>query len=327
MLLGFNHYNPSVRSFCLYKAMNEMHLNLSTISKSVYSSSDIVHGEINYGQGLLVSSHVVANEHQHKDLFRLSEIAFGECDFHIRLNAIQQLSVLLVKDSEGYLLSTIDQKWSFSICLSCLKFIQSYDWYTSLTINNEAESSLFSLQTIILLRNILLAVPSLRNALSISKSSINTEDSLNITPLVTCILKYRLTPYRSDLFDKSTVPFDPRHMDLFHLICYEIIFIYSSSLYDSSFWKKNYFNEKISFDYPESNMKNGSAYNLLLPSFLCKDIFCVSPGQDLHFLYQKYVLPICSTSVSVHIDIIPTHHIPERNNLEVILSEINFHNR
>lgn len=317
LLLGFNHQDPSVQSSCLFKAINEMQLILPDISKTTYLSPNFRHVNIRDKQSSLSPS-IGATESQHHEIFRLSEIAFSECDFHIRLNAIQQLNVLLVKDFGGYLISTADFNWLINICQACLKFINSFDWYASPHHDHEAESSLFSLQSIILLRNIILSSTVIRNSISLSPDE-NIQNSLNITPLVLLILKYRLTECRSNLSDKTTLSFDPRHMDLFHLICYEILFIYSCSLYEASFWKINNFGEFFIFDYIEVSNRQ-SAGNLLLPSFLDSDIYCVCPGQDLQFLYQKYTVQIASSFADGCINLCHLQSVKKDYDLDVAIS-------
>jgi hypothetical protein len=294
------------------------------------------------GGGSRKSNHLPHHTLAHGDLYKLSEISFGECDFHIRLNAIQQLNILLTKDSENFLLSTINRKWCLEICEICLERIQEFDWYSPSPsahgttsghdlISPEAETSLFSLQTIILLRNILLVAPDLHEnvllclPLSPSPSLFNNhqktmERSLDLTPLLISILKYRLMdsysphppPPSRDSEKSSIFPFDLRHYELFHLLCYEIIiFILSSSFNSSSLWHSwnshrihsqwNLFPSQSSPLPPPSSSPGREEINLQLPSFLWDDLCCFYPGHDLFYLYQKYCLQFHCSPVLLHI--------------------------
>jgi hypothetical protein len=286
------------------------------------------------------------DEHQlrHSDLYQLSEIAFGQCDLHIRLNAIQQLNILLVREDVTSLLSsTSDQEWCLKICQLCLEVASHFDWHappprvphpsSSPRFQQEpfeADSSLFSIQGIILLRNILLSVPSLRPHLGCSfnlqgYTSPTSGPYLDLTPIVISILKYRLLASQDqNTVDNSRVSLDHhhRHREFFHLFCSEIVILFSSSLYDSSLWTRT--QSKISSIIPRTDRDFGShttpstktKINFQLPSFLWDDLLAVNPDQDLLYLYQKYAVNILCSSVILHFTQRATHLNNKNNNDE-----------
>lgn len=328
-MIGLTHHNSSVQSLCLFKLSSEIHSHqnhlIPRISSNHLPTSSVCSSEIlpiawktrvellsSPAEGGKLNSRIQYSQaNHHSDVYKLSEISFGDCDFHIRLNAIQQLNILLTKDSGNFLLSTINRQWCLEICGVCLERIQEFDWYTYSTppsdqatsthdlLSPEAEVSLFSLQAIILLRNILLATPDLQENLHLlyTLGDKDTESSIDLTPILISLIKYRFLDSDFLYTHRSILPFDLRHLQLFHLICYEVVLIFSSSL-NSPTWTRAHprWNLFISLSPP---MSSGEV-NLQLPSFLWDDLFCYFPGQDLLYLYQKYCLQLNCSAVLLH---------------------------
>ena len=316
-MIGFSHHNSSVQALCLFKLSSEIHSHQNHLPTSSICSSEIL--QIDWktrvelvsspAEGKLNSRIQYSQANHHSDVYKLSEISFGDCDFHIRLNAIQQLNILLAKDSGNFLLSTIKRQWCFETCGVCLERIQEFDWYaysstpatsTHDLLSPEAEASLFSLQSIILLRNILLATPDLQENLCLISTlgDKDTESSVDLTPILTSLIKYRFLDSDFVHTHRSILPFDLRHLQLFHLICYEIVLIFSASL-NSPLWTRAHprWNLFLSLSPP---MSPGEV-NLRLPSFLWDDLLCYFPGQDLLYLYQKYCLQLNCSAVLLHV--------------------------
>jgi hypothetical protein len=329
LLLGLDHHRLDIQSFCLFKMTSLlMHTTPRTPASNDNTTLTLRSIDWKTRSSLPLPSSQLQQQHErergdhfhHSDLYKLSEIISGDCDLHIRLHAIQQLNILIMKDaslssSEGYLLSTSDPDWCLRICQLSLNTAFQFDWHTPLPtvtdpLPTEAEASLFSLQAIILLRNILLTLPSLRTHLfcSLSSSLSTSVTEINLTPIVISILKYRFINsvdqnMSGSMSDKLRIPsFDSRHSDLFHLFCSEILTIFSSSLFESSLWTQTPMKSMMStheIDDCCQSTPNKRRKNLQLPSFLWEDLMTWYPEQDLLYLYQKYAVPVHCSAVEL----------------------------
>jgi hypothetical protein len=250
----------------------------------------------------------------HADMRKLCSISFGQYDLHIRINALQQLNILITRDPD--LVRTADFDWCLEMATVAAEGAAAFDSSPSTSspsskvdlssnplVDQRSETSAFSLQCCLLFRNLCLFSTSLWSLLTIFPESVmpsrNSLSDINARYLLKSLLLYELSPRPSpvDKLSKGDInQTETEHNQLFHLVCGEILGLWALAMREGSPWTSSLEGWGVVHSSESGSSSNRRA--TLIPKFLWND-FQFASSTSLDFLRGKYAAPILFQSAKL----------------------------